>query len=301
MKFGYCLLAVALFAVGAFAYEPEKCVPGLVPGLTDGPVSGYCDSSNCTQCCNSNCELVTCNNCAGCSEQCVKQAPPQIFNVDITCNLRQGGVDCIMCNCPVEWSEGIPSCVERVLKKQLKIYVSRTPKCRLKSRLRKVNLYCGLSSSDPILPPAIEPLGFPFQCKDHRKKCIIADRSFPNVTIKLQKNCQHSGYPVCEELKTVIDTDCSTCSLDGQTEWLRKGKVEEIDNTCSEGNGKCTKYPDTCSVHFSQDKCTQKCVHNKTPWCKTCLGINATYPREPPLCVSGLDPNFYQGCYEYRR
>ncbi|KAJ8905560.1 hypothetical protein NDN08_002067 [Rhodosorus marinus] len=123
---------------GAFAYEPEKCVPGLVPGLTDGPESGYCDSSNCTQCCNANCELVTCNNCAGCSEQCVKQAPPQIINVDITC---QGGVDCIMCNCPLEWSEGIPSCVERVLKKQLKIYVSRTPKCRLKSRLRKVNLY----------------------------------------------------------------------------------------------------------------------------------------------------------------
>lgn len=298
MKYGISLLVLAALVAAASATPPAPvCKPGQVPGDSKGPFGSACEA--CTQCCDEECKLVTCHDCKGCGTECFNDPKIWVNYVDITCNSFKGKVECVVCNCPEKWNDYIPPCVEKELKKKLKVLLTRSQQCKIRNRLfaSNIRLSCGLSTADKVEYP---PPGYPFQCKGSNKKdCIIVDRSFPYVKIVEKKVCVYSGAPKCIERKTAIDTDCSVCK--GDAEWFRSGKVYEVDQRCEVGTGKCTPKEATCEVFFSPEKCTKKCIHNKAPWCNKCLtivnGRPTTVPRWKPLCVNSLHKDLFYGCY----
>ncbi|KAJ8900706.1 hypothetical protein NDN08_000007 [Rhodosorus marinus] len=281
-----------------------------VPGCVKGPFIKECDpEENCTQCCDAQCNLVTCNNCVGCKNQChTGTIKKKTFYVDITCNLDRGlrhGMECIVCNCPEVWRGDIPECVMDTLKSDLMQKAVESEFCSQAERLDSLTLTCGDSTknwkqiiaSDPTVPK-----GYPYQCRNAESdKCIVSDRSFRNVKIKIEEGCDLSGGgPVCNEFEKIINTDCEKCKpgVEESSNTVRSGDVTETKTYCRKGNGFCTRVTKKCSVHFAEPHpCSKKCEHaSKDGKCKYCKVGDKRKPRTPPLCVASLDAALYKGC-----
>uniref|UniRef100_A0A7S3A1D9 Uncharacterized protein n=1 Tax=Rhodosorus marinus TaxID=101924 RepID=A0A7S3A1D9_9RHOD len=298
MKVGVSLLVIVVLAAAAveasFPPPPKKC-EGTVPGWLVEDKQFDCGDS-CKQCCDHECKLVTCNKCDPfCGKTCVDHAPKDdVVYTDITCNVDDHwNMECILCNCPDSWKAGLPKCVEILLKKKLFLLNVRTRQCRQARRLRSLSLLCGDPNKD-WKHGFEKPL---FQCKNALSgKCIISDRSFPNVKITTTSGCKLEGHgPKCDGRLQVYKTDCENC--DKTTSVTREGLVKQITKKCLDNGAYCRKIDEKCDVEFGHVPCTPICKHiNFLDTCDKCkVGRRRAKPRTPPLCIAG-PPDVFKPC-----
>uniref|UniRef100_A0A7S3EHY7 Uncharacterized protein n=1 Tax=Rhodosorus marinus TaxID=101924 RepID=A0A7S3EHY7_9RHOD len=277
-----------------------------VPGWKKGPFITECDSEeNCTQCCDAQCNLVTCNDCVGCKNQChTGTIKKKTLYVDITCNLDESGMECILCNCPAYWGGDIPECAKNSLEEALMKKATNIAECGQAKTLDSLTLMCGQSTKNwkqILASDSSCPKGYPYQCKNSESgKCIVSDRSFPNVKIVIEQECELSGDgPSCTQFEKIINTDCKKCvpGVKESSLTTRTGQVTETTQYCTKGNSFCSTVDSKCSVHFSEPPCTKKCKHaSKDGTCKYCKVSKKLVNRTPPLCVASRASELYEGC-----